>query len=80
MSRRLQVLIPEQLEVRIRTAALRQGVSKSAFVRNVLEQALPDSSFRGQVSEDPVASLAALNAPTADIEVMIAQTAPTVIE
>ena len=60
MSHRLQVLIPEELDMQLRKAALRNCVSKGEWVRRALRQ-----------SVDPVARLASLNAPTADIERML---------
>jgi len=64
MSRRLQVLIPEQLDARIRKAARRNRVSISEWVRRALEEAL-------RRRPDPPTQLASLDAPTADIEVML---------
>jgi hypothetical protein len=70
MSHRLQVLIPPGLDSRIRKAAARSKVSKGAWVRRAIERALetPD-----QAAGDPLARLASLNAPTADIEQMLAE-------
>jgi hypothetical protein len=62
MSRRLQVLIPEELDMQLREAAQRSRISKSEWVRHALRQ-----------SVDPVARLASLNAPTADIEQMLSE-------
>ena len=72
MSHRLQVLIPEKLDQRLRLAAKRDRVSKGEWVRRAVERALsgPDRR-RGQT--DPVARLASLEAPTADIEQMLAE-------
>lgn len=55
----------------IRKAAQRRGVSKGEWVRKVIDDALHLQSSDGGASEDLVARLAALNAPTADIDVMI---------
>jgi hypothetical protein len=67
MSHRLQVLIPDSLDVAISAAAARRRISKGEFVRSALEQALAQ-----QVADaDPVARLAALNAPTADVAEML---------
>ncbi len=71
MSHRLQVLIPEQLEIRIRRAAERNRMSKSEWVRRAIEQALRRPSGKGREQADPHRLLASLNAPTADIEDMI---------
>jgi metal-responsive CopG/Arc/MetJ family transcriptional regulator len=62
MSRRLQVLIPKELDMQLRKAAQRSRISKSEWVRRALRQ-----------SVDPVARLASLNAPTADIEQMLSE-------
>jgi metal-responsive CopG/Arc/MetJ family transcriptional regulator len=62
MSHRLQVLIPEELDMQLRKAARRNRVSTSEWVRRALRQ-----------SVDPVARLASLNAPTADIEQMLSE-------
>ena len=64
MSHPLQVLIPEDLDVQLRKAALRNCVSKGEWVRRALRQ-----------SVDPVARLASLSAPTADIEQMLSEIA-----
>lgn len=69
MSHRLQVLIPEELERLIRKAAARRRVSKGEWVRRALEQALSVN----QRSKDPLARLASLQAPTADIEQMLSE-------
>lgn len=69
MSHRLQVLIPEALELALSQAAARERVSKGEFVRSAIEAAL---ALRIEET-DPVARLASLNAPTADIEEMLAQ-------
>lgn len=67
MSHRLQVLIPDSLDVAISAAAARRRISKGEFVRSALEQALAQ-----QVADaDPVARLAALNAPVADVAQML---------
>ena len=67
MSRRLQVLIPDSLDVAISEAAARRRISKGEFVRSVLEAAVAHQVADG----DPVDRLAALNAPTADIAEML---------
>ncbi len=69
MSHRLQVLIPEELDVALSQAAARDRVSKGEFVRSVLEAALAERI----VEADPVAALAAINAPTADIDQMLTE-------
>jgi hypothetical protein len=67
MSHRLQVLIPPELDARLRKAAQRSGVSKGQWVRAAVEKALAS----GEV--DPVERLATLGAPTGDIEDMLAE-------
>jgi hypothetical protein len=62
MSRWLEVLIPEELDMQLRKSAQRSRVSKSEWVRRALRR-----------SVDPVARLASLNAPTADIEQMLSE-------
>jgi hypothetical protein len=62
MSHRLQVLIPDELDLQLRKAARRNRVSKGEWVRHALRQ-----------SVDPVARLASLNAPTADIEQILSE-------
>ena len=69
MSYRLQVLIPETLERRVRKAAQRGRLSTGAWVRRALEHALRDP----QSAADPLARLAGLGAPTADIDQMLAE-------
>ena len=68
-SSRLQVLVPPGLDARVRKAAQRQGISKGEWVRRVLEEALTKEK-RGP---DPLARLASLGAPSADIERMLAE-------
>lgn len=71
MSVRLQVLIAEALEAGIRKAAKRARVTTSEWVRRAIEMALRQETdgLRGGA----VDRLAALEAPTADIEQMLAE-------
>ena len=69
MSHRLQVLIPEGLDLRVRKAAQRNRLSKGAWVRRAIERALAEDHRAG----DPLERLASLGAPTADIEQMLAE-------
>lgn len=69
MSHRLQVLVPETLDARIGKAASRRRMSKGAWVRKVLETALDQEASGG----DPLARLAALGGPTADIDRMLSE-------
>jgi hypothetical protein len=71
MTHRLQVLISEELDAHIEKAAQRSRMSKGAWVRNTLMEALNRSGhFTG---EDSIARLASLDAPTADIDQMLAE-------
>jgi hypothetical protein len=65
---RLQVLIPEALDLELRKAAERSRVSKGEWVRGVLEQAVQAARM-----DDPLARLEALGAPTGDIDQMLAE-------
>lgn len=67
MSHRLQVLIPEQLEARLRKAAQRDRVSKGEWVRRAIRSALEEDG------SDPLDRLAALDGPTGDIEQLLGE-------
>jgi hypothetical protein len=69
MSHRLQVLIPERLDARVRKASQRCRISKGEWVRRAIEHALAENG----PPPDPLARLAALGAPTADIDQMLAE-------
>ena len=71
MSHRLQVLIPEDLDMQLRKAAQRNRVSKGEWVRRALRQSVIPAKT-GKAS-DPVARLASLNAPTGNIEQMLSE-------
>ena len=73
MSHRLQVLIPEQLDSKIEKAAQRSRTSKGAWVRQAIEAALERRPGKQPASTNPLARLASLNAPTAEIDEMITQ-------
>jgi|CXWL01.1.fsa_nt_gi hypothetical protein len=68
MSHRLQVLLPPQLDAAIGKAAARRRISKGEWVRQALEQGLESERI-----SDPLARLAAIGAPTADIAQMLAE-------
>ncbi|MBI3493982.1 MAG: antitoxin [Acidobacteria bacterium] len=68
MSHRLQVLVPEALDRRIRKAAHRSRLSSGAWVRQAIERALQENH-----QGDPLDQLANLGAPTGDIEQMLAE-------
>lgn len=74
MSHRLQVLIPEELDDRLRKAAQRNRVSKGEWVRQAIEAALrapaPGSS---RESRDPLARLASLDGPTGEIDQVLSE-------
>jgi hypothetical protein len=65
---RLQVLITPALNARLNKAADRSRVSKGEWVRRVIERALAD-----QYAVDPLERLSSLGAPSADIEIMLAE-------
>jgi hypothetical protein len=68
MSHRLQVLVPEILDRRIRKAAQRSRLSAGAWVRQAIERALQEHH-----QGDPLDQLARLGAPTGDIEQILAE-------
>ena len=68
MSRRLQVQISPNLDAQLSHAAKSMRMSKSEWVRRVLEERL-----QRRASSDPLARLGELNAPTADIDQMLAE-------
>ena len=68
MSKRLQVLVPESLERRLRKAAHRSRLSAGAWVRQAIERALQDDT-RG----DPLDQLSRLGGPTGDIAQILAE-------
>ena len=65
MSHRLQVLIPESLDSRIRKAAQRLHVSKGEWVRQAIRDALREDD------SDPLDRLAALDGPTGDLDQLL---------
>jgi hypothetical protein len=65
---RLQVLIPQALDARVQKAATRRRMSKGQWVREAIEKALADRGV-----DDPVARLAQIDAPTGDIDQMLAE-------
>jgi len=71
MSHRLQVLVSEELEARLKKAASRGRVSKGEWVRQAIEGRLErEACF---IPEDPLEALGRLDGPTADIEEMLDQ-------
>lgn len=71
MSTRLQILVPDELDARLRKAADRERLSMGAWVRRAIEERLERKSSR--TPADPLAALRALEAPTADIDDMLAE-------
>ena len=69
MSIRLQIIVSEGLERRIRKSAQRSRLSMSAFVRRAIERALAEEQDGG----DALDRLAALEAPTADLDQMLSE-------
>ena len=68
MSHRLQILVPEALDRRVRKAAQRSRLSTGAWVRQAIERALKDD-HRG----DPLDQLGRLGGPTGDIDQPLAE-------
>lgn len=73
VSHRLHVLIAEEMNTRLRKIAQRRRISKGELVRRAIEAELARATSRGSSGADPVSRLAAINAPTADIDQMIAE-------
>ncbi len=69
MSQRLEILIPDSLDAAVRRAASRAKTSEEQWVVRTLERAVTDQQER----PDAVSRLAALDAPTADLEQMLAE-------
>jgi len=69
MSVRLQILVPEALDRRVRKAAQRSRLSTGAWVRQAVEQALAADRPAG----DALDKLSGLGAPTGDIDQMLAE-------
>jgi hypothetical protein len=67
----MHVPIPAELDSQISAAAERGRMSKREWVERTLEESL----HREGPIADPVARLAELNAPTADIDQMLAEIA-----
>ena len=66
---RLQVLVPDSLQRRVRKAAQRSRLSTGAWVRQAIERQLADNRPAG----DPLDRLSRLGAPTGDIEQVLAE-------
>lgn len=73
MSHRLQLLVPKELDLLVAKAAQRNRISKGEWVRRAIEQALRGELGKDRQRTDPLARLASLNGPTAEMETMIAE-------
>ena len=71
MSNRLQILLSEELDDRLRRASNRAQVSMSEWVRSAIEERLERQA--AELRDDPLAALRELGAPTADIDDMLAE-------
>ncbi len=71
MSNRLQILVSEKLDSRLRKAADREQVSMGEWVRRAIEERLDQRA--AALPDDPLAALRGLCAPTADIDDMLAE-------
>jgi hypothetical protein len=72
MSHRLQILVPEKLDQRIRLAARRERLSKGEWVRRAVEREL-SARQPSSGKADPVGRLSSLKAPTANLDRMLAE-------
>ncbi len=70
MTTRLQILVPDELDTRLRKAADRERLSMGAWVRRAIEERLERQAAR--MPADPLAALRALDAPVGDIDEMLA--------
>jgi hypothetical protein len=68
-SHRLQVLIPEALQKRVRKAAQRSRMSAGAWVRQAIERELAS----GKPNVEALDRLRSLGAPTGDIDQMLSE-------
>ena len=71
MSSRLQIPIPEELEARLQKAADSARVSKGEWIRRAIEERLERQA--AAIPGDPLAALKGLEAPTADIDDVLAE-------
>jgi hypothetical protein len=69
MSHRLQVLVPEELEARLRQAAKRKRISQGEYVRNAIQSALAADNPIPEGS--PVDRLARMNGPTVEMDQLL---------
>lgn len=59
--------------MRVRTAAKRSRISKGAWVRQAIEEKLHRPAAKGDTGQDALERLANLEAPTCDIDQMLAE-------
>jgi len=71
MSKRLQVLIPPELDTQIDKAAQRSRVSKGEWVRRALKESLRRGGKGSKTN--PVERMAALACPAGDIDEILAE-------
>lgn len=69
MSHRLQVLIPIELESRLRQIAKRKRVSQGEYVRSAIQSALAKDNPHPEGS--PVDRLAKMNGPTVELDELL---------
>jgi ABC-type cobalamin transport system ATPase subunit len=72
MNHRLQVPISAELDAQLEKAVWRSRVSKGEWVRRALQESLRHVN-KNRGAADPVARLALLNGPVADIDSLLAQ-------
>jgi len=72
MSRRLQVLIPPELDAQLNKAAQRSRMSKGEWVRRALRESLRQP-IKSWTTFDPLVLLESLSAPTGDIDQMLSE-------
>lgn len=70
-TKRLQVMVTDDMDHRLRRAADRSRVSRGAWVRQAIRERLERES--DGIPADPLAELRTLNGPTADICGMIGE-------
>lgn len=68
MGYRLQIMVSDSLHTRLKKAAERRRMAPGAFARQAIENALATGAL-----SDPVSQLETVNAPSADIDQMLAE-------
>jgi hypothetical protein len=74
MSHRLQVRISAELDAQIEKAAEHSRMSKGEWARQALKEGLRRASMSGTFA-DPLARMASLNGPVANIDQILAEIA-----